>query len=303
MSNEYRAGFLGLVGYPNAGKSSLMNALIEEKVSIVSRKPQTTRRRVLGIHSSPEGQIVFVDSPGLVKTQKGLNSFIAREAQGVIDDSDALVAVLATDAETMDEAEDTLRWVTASGKPWFAVITKSDLADKAHRVRILSERVETAGGRVLTIASTAKPEDNKEAREEILAASRALLPVTPQPLYDVELFTSETERTLVAEIIREKCFELLHQEVPFGTAVLIQKFDEAATPLRIYAEILVSRTSHKAIVIGEGGQMIKKIGTAARADIEKLLDGQVFLQLNVAVRENWFENKSLLKELGYVHND
>lgn len=299
--SDYKAGFIGLVGFPNAGKSSLMNVLVEEKVSIVSKKPQTTRRRVLGIHSDKEGQLVFVDAPGIVTAKKGLNAYIAREAQEVINDADGLLAVLALDAENADEAKETLDWVQKSGKPWKAVITKTDVKEKAHREMILAHLVEERGGEVFKISNT-KP--NKQIREELLKVCHGLVPSSPQPLYDVELFTPETERDMVAEIIREKCFEFLHQEVPFGTAVKIAKYDEESQAIpRIYAEIMVSRESHKSIAIGEGGQMIKKIGTAARTDIEKLLGTKVFLQLNVSVRDNWMENKSIMKEFGYVHDD
>lgn len=300
---SYRAGFLGLIGQPNAGKSTLMNYLVEAKISIVSAKPQTTRRRMLGIWSSKEGQIVFVDAPGLIKAEQGLNGFLAREAEEVVRDSDALLAVLAVDAARAEEAEQTLALVKASGKPWLAIITKTDLAEKAHRAGILKNLVEAAGGRALTLSALKKDRDSGEEHRAVIDACLALLPEAPAPLYDAELFTPESEKSLAVEIVREKCFEFLHQEVPFGIAVQPLLFDEAADPVpRLAFDIIVSKENHKGMVIGRGGEMLKKIGTAARKDIEKMLGEKIFLELKVTVRENWARQAKFMKELGYVHD-
>lgn len=301
---SYRAGFLGLIGQPNAGKSTLMNFLVEEKISIVSAKPQTTRRRMLGIWSSKEGQIVFVDAPGLIKAEQGLNGFLAREAEEVVRDSDALLAVLAVDAAKPEEAEQTLALVKASGKPWLAIITKADLAEKAHRTTILKNQVEAAGGRAVTVSALKKGRDSAEDHRALIDACLALLPLAPAPLYDAEIFTPETEKSLAVEIVREKCFEFLHQEVPFGIAVQPLLFDEAAHPVpRLAFDIIVSKENHKGMVIGRGGEMLKKIGTAARQDIEKMLGEKIFLELKVTVRENWARQAKFMKELGYVHDN
>lgn len=300
---SYRAGFLGIIGQPNAGKSTLMNFLVDEKVAIVSRKPQTTRRRVLGLWNSDEGQIVFVDAPGILKAKAGLNAFLAREAQEVIQDSDALLAVLPVDADKAGEAEEILEMVAAAKKPWMAVITKADLREKGHRVAILRNLVEARGGRALSVSALVKDKDSAEDREALLLEFLALLPEAPAPLYDVELFTPETERALAAEIVREKCFEHLHQEIPFGLAVRIIKFDEAAQPVpRLSIEILVAKDNHKGMTIGKGGEVLKRIGTEARKDIEKLLGEKIFLELQVCVRKDWSENRRMMKELGYVHD-
>lgn len=298
---SYRAGFLGLIGQPNAGKSTLMNFLVREKVSIVSKKPQTTRRRVLGLWSSDEGQIVFVDAPGIVNAKEGLNAFLAREAREVIQDSDALVAILSVDADKPEAAEEILDLVAKSGKPWIAVITKTDISDKAHRVNIIKSLVEARGGKALSMS--VRDKEAAEDREAILPDLLALLPTAPAPLYDIELFTPETERALAAEIIREKCFEHLHQEIPFGLAIRIIRFDEAADPVpRLAADIMVAKENHKGMVIGKGGEVLKKIGTDARKDIEKLLGEKIFLELQVSVRKDWSTNKRLMKELGYSHD-
>ncbi|MGZ3745017.1 MAG: GTPase Era [Pseudobdellovibrionaceae bacterium] len=299
---SYKAGFLGLIGQPNAGKSTLMNYLVSEKVSIVTEKPQTTRRRVLGVWSSEEGQIVFVDAPGLINADKGLNGFLAKEAEDVIGQSDAILAVISLDEKNAEDAEKVIKMVSGSQKPWVGVITKSDLVEKQHRIMILKKMIEEAGGKALQV-SAKDMEADPENREAILLELLALLPESPAPLYDVELFTPHNTRDLVAEIIREKCFEFVHQEIPFSMAVRILKFDENATPCpKIYAEILVAKENHKAIVIGKGGANLKEIGTAARKEIEALMGEKVFLDLIVNFKADWFNNKRIMQELGYVRD-
>ncbi len=297
---SYKAGFLGLIGQPNAGKSTLMNFLVDEKVSIVSAKPQTTRRRILGMWSTDKGQIVFVDAPGLIKAEKGLNGFLEKEAQDVIRSSDALIAVISIDEQKADDAMKVIELVSQSGKPWIGVITKTDIEDKAHRIMILKRMIEEKGAKAFSI-SVAKSADDVEEREAILIEFLELLPESPAPLYDTELFTNENVREMATEIIREKCFEVLHQEIPYSLAVRIIKFDEeSASVPKIHAEIMVSKEGHKGIVVGKEARTIKEIGTLARKEIEKLMDQKVFLDLNVAVKEAWFENKRMMKELGYV---
>jgi GTP-binding protein Era len=299
----YRSGFVGLIGQPNAGKSSLMNLLVQEKVSIVTPKPQTTRRRVLGIVSEDQGQAVFVDAPGVLKAAKGLNAFLTQEATDVIEQSDLLIAVIATDTETKEQAQDILDMVIASKKPWMMVITKVDMIEFQRRIDTLKElaaKHKSCLG-VIEASNTWKKEDAKAVRQEILRLCFSKLPESPKPLYDIELFTPHNVKDLVAEIVREQCFEVLHHEIPYNIAVRIQKFDESDPKMpRIHAEILVAKESHKPILIGKGGATIKEIGMLARKSIEKMMDQKVYLGLEVTVRENWFENKMIMKELGYV---
>lgn len=300
---SYKAGFLGLIGQPNAGKSTLMNYLVSEKVSIVTEKPQTTRRRVLGVWSTEAGQIVFVDAPGIINADKGLNSFLAQEAQDVINSSDAVLAVLSVDEKDPEDAEKVLKMVSTSGKPWAGVITKSDIEEKQHRIMILKRMIEDAGGKAFQVSAKDMDAD-PENRDALLREFLSLLPDSPAPLYDVELFTPHQTRDLVAEIIREKCFEFVHQEIPFSMAVRILKYDESATPCpKIYAEIMVAKENHKAIVIGKGAENIKNIGMNARKEIEKLLGEKVFLDLKVNFKQDWFNNKRIMQELGYVRNN
>ena len=296
--STYRSGFLGLIGQPNAGKSSLLNFLVKEKVSIVTNKPQTTRRRIIGLHTTEHGQIVFVDAPGMVKSTSGLNSFLEKEAHDVIKSSDALVAVLSLNEDTAERNQEIVELAKNSKKPWVGLITKIDLKDLDHRALILKGMIEMAGGKSLSISNT---KGTNQDRLTILDELMQLLPEASAPVYNTDSYTTEHVRDLAAEIIREKCFEVLNYEIPYQLAVQIRKFEEDAKPCpKIYADILVAKDSHKPILIGKGAINIKKIGQDARKEIEAIMQEKVFLDLNVVVKENWFENKVTMKDLKYV---
>lgn len=298
-----KAGFVGLIGLPNAGKSTLMNFLIKEKVSIVTPRPQTTRRRVHGIWTSKEAQIIFVDAPGVVTSRPGLFEFLAHEAQEVMSESDAVLAVLSLDLKTKEEAEQILAMVKKSGKPWMAVITKADLDDKSHRAVILQDMVAQMGGKSMSISCTKTDGFQDTDRNLLLSAIQELLPESQAALYDAEMYTTENMRDLACEIVREKCFLNLKDEVPYSIAVRPIEFKEDAQPVpRITLEILVAKDNHKGIVIGKGGSLLKKIGQESRKEIEKLMGQKIFLGLNVATREGWTDNKRIMKELGYLHD-
>jgi GTP-binding protein Era len=299
-----KAGFVGLIGLPNSGKSTLMNFLIDEKVSIVTPRPQTTRRRVHGIFNSPQSQIVFVDAPGLVNSKPGLFEFLAKEAEEVIAESDALLAVLSLDLKSSEEAQSVIDLVKKSGKPWMAVINKTDLDAFAHRALILKDRLSQLNVPVLSLSCVRKDSFQKEDRQALIEEIEKLLPESPAPLYDPELYTTESLRDLACEIVREKCFLNLKDEVPYTIAVRPIEFKEEAEPVpRISLEILVSKENHKGIVIGRGGQLLKKIGQEARLEIEKIMSQKIFLGLKVASREDWYNNSRIMKELGYKHDD
>lgn len=294
---SYRAGFLGVIGLPNSGKSTLVNRLVGEKVSIVSSKPQTTRRRSLGILTKSEGQVVFVDSPGVLTAKSGLNHFLMEEAHDVIAKSDALMAVLNIDEKDLDHLKQIIDLATQSGKPWFAVIHKTDLP-QLHRPEILKSELKEKN---IPVLSGSGLKGEQEFLDKIVDQALALMPESPQAIYDRDLFTPATERELCAEIIREKCFEALHQEIPFSTAVRILRFKEnEGAVLKIEGEILVSKPNHQGIVVGREAQMIRQIGTEARKDIEKLMQRKVFLRLEVSTAKDWVKNPKVMKELGYV---
>ncbi len=291
-----KAGFVALIGEPNAGKSTLMNALIGEKVSIVTPKPQTTRQRVMGILTTETAQLVFVDAPGMLKSTSGLNAFLREEAQDVIKNADVVVALLSSDA-TQQSVEDLVRTVGREKKPMVAVITKCDLLKGTATPRFFKYLVEEKIS-FFSISALKRPQ---EAKDEILKVVTPLLPESPAALYDGEIYTTQTLREMTAEAIREACFLNLRQEIPYGLAVRISHFKEDEGPVvKIAAEIIVEKDNHKGIVIGAKGAMMREIGSAARKEIEKFLGRQVFLELHVAAKPNWFQNKRLMQELGYV---
>lgn len=294
---SFRAGFVGLIGLPNSGKSTLLNAVVGEHVSIVSPKPQTTRRRVMGLWNTENFQAVLVDAPGIVKSKAGLFQFLHEECSDIVNQSDVLVVVLNVDASSFEELQEVVQMARHSGKPWLAIIHKIDLPE-AHRPVILHQYLRELNVPVIQGSALKDPEVLKERLMEELPA---LLPDAPGPLYDRELFTLSTMRELAAELIREKAFLNLYQEIPFGLAVRILKFDEDSGPVvKIFAEIMVNKENHRPIVIGEGGRMLKRIGTEARKDIERLMDRKVYLGLKVSVKRNWAKNPGLMKELNYV---
>lgn len=294
---KYRAGFIGLIGLPNSGKSTILNALVGEKVSIVTAKPQTTRRRVMGLLTEKDYQIVFVDAPGVVQAKTGLNKFLAEESQDVISQSDALIAILNIDEKNADHLNTIIELVKASGKPWMAVIQKTDLP-QMHRPQILRDKLSALGVPVIQGSALQEP---KALKELLLGEAVKLLPEAEGPLYDSELYTLSSTRELCGEIIREKCFENLHQEIPFGLAVKVMKYTEDEGPtVKLYSEIYVGKENHRPIVIGRDGGVLKKIGTEARKEIEKLIGRKVYLDLRVSSKTEWQKNPGMMKELGYV---
>lgn len=299
MSNlsDFKAGFVGLIGHPNAGKSSILNRLVEEKIAAVTPKPQTTRRRVLGIINDDRGQIIFVDAPGLVKTTTGINPFLTKELQSVIEESDMLIAVLSLDTETPEMIDEILDMVANRRKPWCAFINKTDLQEKAHRLGKVIEKIELRKGTYFM--GTCSHEEGVP-KSDIVNFCLENLPHNPGPLYDSEITTPHSLRELSVEFVREKCFEILEKEIPYQLAVRIIKFNESEAIPHISFEILVSKETHKGIVIGKSGATLKKIGIEARKEIEKLMDSKVFLQFHVSIRSQWMKNSKMMEELGYV---
>lgn len=295
---SYKAGYVGLIGMPNAGKSTLANALVGEKVAIVTRKAQTTRKRILGIISEEDYQIVLADAPGVISSKKGINGFIVGEYKDVIESSDVLVAVLNLDAYSEEEIEKTINMVKDSGKKCLAVVTKMDMG-QIHRAEKIKYKLREMGMEYVETSALKKPEQAKERLVDLLVEK---LPEAPGPFYDTDLYTTSTVKQMCEEIIREKCFEQLHDEVPYGLAIHVRKFEEGDKIQKIYADVLIERESHKQIVIGKKGQSLRRIGMYAREDIEKLVGTKVYLELFVKVKEDWSYQKSTMRELGYVNH-
>ena len=291
---SYKAGFVGLIGLPNSGKSSVLNLLVGEKVSIVSSKPQTTRRRSVGLISEKTFQAVLLDAPGLIQAEKGLNHFLELEALEVIKESDILIGVLNIDAASFDELEKVIDLVVKSKKPYFFYINKCDLP-QLHRPVRLREHLQKLNAPVIQGSALTEVTKTKELLFEQI---EKLLPESPGPMYDVDLLSLQPQREIVSELIREQCFNLLHDEIPFGLAV---KFEEGVKLDKIYAELLVAKENHIKMVVGQRADKIKTIGELARKEIEKFLKKKVYLDLHVKSQKNWQTNPRSLKELGYVH--
>ncbi len=294
---SYKAGFVGIIGLPNAGKSSLLNLLLNEHLCIVSRKPQATRKRIHGVISHKDYQIVFVDSPGFLK--KGKNSmteFIAEEARKVIDDVDVLLLMVPADLESKREMEPLLQVIEGAKKPVLFCMSKSDLK----KSKATEELLFTLSDKGYMGFPASIKKKSQEDKDKILSQIAQALPDCDAPLYDEELYTTEKMRDIAGELIREQCFELLEQEIPFGIGVVVESFKDEENIIRIDASIIVEKENHKGIVIGKGGSVLKKIGEQARKKIELMLGQKIYLGLHVSHKPNWTDQKRMMKELGYV---
>ncbi len=302
MSSEekYKSGFAALIGRPNAGKSTLLNALVGERIAAVSSKPQTTRKRIQGIVTRPEGQIIFVDTPGVHKPGYTLN----RRMMGLV--ADALqqvdVILLMRDATTSFGAGDrfTFDLVKQAGqsgqalKPTFLLLNKIDLLRDKSRLLPMIEQYSQEYDFAEIIPISAIKHDNHET---LIKKIFEYLP-EGERLYDPEIFTDEIERNIAAEFVREKILELTSQELPFATAVRTEMWQEERNATEIHCVIYVERESQKPIIIGKGGQMLKEIGMKARRDIENMLGRHVRLHLFVRVQDQWRNDPRALDELG-----
>ncbi len=298
-SPSFRCGYVAIIGEPNVGKSTFMNAVLGIKLSIVTPKPQTTRRRILGFQSGPDYQIVFVDTPGIIKPRYVLQRSMVEAAHGAIAESDIVLLMLDSE-RTLDRATllppglDAL--LESAGRPVIAVLNKTDLVKDKTRLLPLMAAI-TAYPFVKTVIpiSALKREALGVVERELVA----LLPEHP-PLYDVDTLSDQPERFFVTEIIREKIFELFREEVPYSTEVVIASYEELDTHDSISAEIIVERESQRGILIGKGGAAIKEIGMRARKDIEAFLLRRVYLELHLKVREGWRDNEDWVRRFGYM---
>lgn len=294
-SASYRCGLVAIVGRPNVGKSTLLNHLIGQKIAITAPKPQTTRHRILGIKTRDNAQILYVDTPGLHQDAKGaMNTYLNRAAYRALYDVDVIVMVV--EALRWNE-EDQLVYdaVLKTGAPLVLAVNKVDkLKDKAKLLPYLQELGQRQGVLDIVPISALKFQQLDRFEEQILAH----LPVQA-PLFPEDQLTDRSVRFIVAEIIREKLVRQLHDELPYATTVEIESFDESNKTVRIGAVIWVANPNQKGIVIGKGGASLKRIGTAARQDIEKLLERKVHLELWVNVKRGWANDEKALAQLGY----
>ena len=292
----FKSGFIGIIGRPNVGKSTLMNAMIGDKVAIATHKPQTTRNRITGIKNVDGGQLVFIDTPGIHRAVTPLNRSMVEEAEAVLASVDVVLFLVEAAAGINKNDRDILETLKAVSLPVILVINKIDVIDKTRLLPLIDEARHLFSFLAIVPVSALKSDGIPGLLQEILDA----LP-EGQPYFPEEMFTDRSERFIAAEIIREKIMMLVHNEVPYSTAVTVDAFkeDEKRNLIRIAATITVEKESQKGILIGKRGDMLKKIGTQARLDLEKFFASRIFLELFVRVRKDWTHNEQMLKELGY----
>jgi GTPase len=287
-----KAGFVNIFGKPNAGKSTLLNALVGEKLAIVSHKVQTTRHRIKGIVTAPGYQIIFSDTPGIIEPKYRLHEKMMHTVKSSLEDAD--IALFITDAREPQEESDAIFSALRLKVPAIVVLNKTDAVSKEKleaAIAFYSER--NYCKQVIAISALKKTGIN-----DLLETLVGLLPES-EAFYEEDQLTDLSTRFFVGELIREKIYELYQDELPYQATVLVQEFKEKTTLIKIMADIIVQRDSQKAIILGDKGNMIKKLGTAARLDIEKFLGSKVFLELFVKVRPKWRDNELHLKEYGY----
>jgi GTP-binding protein Era len=293
MEAKHKAGFVNIFGPPNAGKSTLMNALLGERLAIVSPKVQTTRHRILGILTEPEYQIIFSDTPGIIDPQYKLHNKMMQQVRSAVEDAD--VALLMVDATDNPDAFTTIIDSLKLKTKKILLVNKVDLIEdkdkQAELVKAFEERIKP--DKTMVISALKKINTKK-----IIPAILKFLPDAP-PFYPDEDISDRPMRFFVSEMIREKIYALYEQEIPYHTAVLVQTFEELPHVTKIRADIIATRETQKMILLGTGGSMIKKLGTQARESIEKFLDKKVYLELFIKVRPKWRENDNYLKEYGY----
>ena len=287
-----KSGFVNIFGKPNAGKSTLLNALIGEKLAIVSHKVQTTRHRIKAILTGPDHQIIFSDTPGIIEPKYKLHEKMMQAVKGSLADAD--VALLITDARENPEESHLIFTSLKLKVPALVLLNKCD-AVSAETIKATTEffTQQPYCKQVIVISAL-----KKKGIDELLAVIIALLP-EGAPFYEGDDISDLPTKFFVSELIREKIFLLYGEEIPYHATVLVQEFKEKTTLIKIGADIIVQRDTQKGIILGEGGKMIKELGTLARKDIEAFLDSKVFLELFVKVRPKWRDNEMQLKEYGY----
>ena len=292
-STLFKSGFVGIIGKPNVGKSTLFNCIIGEKVAITTHKPQTTRNRIVGIKNSDRGQIIFLDTPGIHRAKTPLNRYMVSTAFNTFADVDVILFIV--DAETPFGEED-VNSMKNTTVPVILLINKIDLVEKERLLPLIDELKDLHSFRDIIPLSALK-EFNVDTLVNVIWN---LLPEGPK-YFPEDMFTDSSERFLAAEIIREKVMLLTHQEIPYSTAVVLESFkeDERKNLIRMRATINVEKNSQKGIIIGKKGSMLKEIGKQARLEMEKFFGTRIFLELFVRVSKDWTRNERMLTELGY----
>ncbi len=291
-----KTAFIALVGRPNVGKSTLLNALMQEKIAIVSPKPQTTRNRINGIFTEGEDQFVFFDTPGIFQPRNALGDMMVKTANTTMQDGDAVVLVADVDREPGDVEQNVIAYAKRAEVPCVLVLNKTDLVNAPDVAQAITAYAALHDFHAI-IPISAKSGRGVEA---VMAECRAFLH-EGEWFFPDDIATDQPVRQMAAEIIREKVLRTTNKEIPHGVAVLVEKFteDKKTGMVSIHADIYCEKASHKGIIVGRGGEGLRRIGTYAREDLEKLLDAKVYLNLWVRVKENWRESVVGVTNLGY----
>lgn len=283
-----------IIGRPNVGKSTLMNALVGEKVAIVSKKPQTTRGRIAGVLTEGEDQYVFLDTPGLYKPHNLLGEYMMKTVGTASEDADAVMFVVDASKKLNKAETEALDAYAKNPDNVILIINKTDITDKDQLLRYIADISSKYTFRSVIPASAKTGDGLDIVRNEI----KEFLIESPHFFPD-DMYTDQPERQVASEVIREKILRLTDDEIPHGIAVVIEDFTDENTLIKIRAEIYCERAAHKKIIIGKGGEMLKKIGTYAREDLEVMFGCKVYLDLWVRVKENWRDNRAMLQNLGF----
>ena len=294
MNDQYKSGFVTLIGRPNVGKSTLMNSLIGQKIAITSNKPQTTRNRIQTVYTSEEGQIVFVDTPGIHKAKNKLGDYMVNVAERTLKEVDVVLWLVEPSNFIGAGEQHIIEQLSKVSTPVILVINKIDTVKKEELLGFIDTyRKEMDFDEIVPVSAL-----KKENTDELIKCIMKYLPYGPA-FYDEDTVTDQPQRQIVAEMIREKALRCLDEEIPHGIAVTIEKMKWRGNIVDIEATIICERESHKGIIIGKQGSMLKKIGMSARRDIEDLLESRVNLQLWVKVKKDWRDSEFLLKNFGY----
>jgi len=293
---KFKSGFIAIIGRPNAGKSTLLNRLLGQKLAIISNKPQTTRNRILGVKNHPEGQIIFIDTPGIHQSKSRLNQLMVKTALTTYNEVDGICFLIEADHANSAENDFILETLKEVANPVFLVINKIDLAAKQDLLPIMERYAHRRSFSQIIPISALRGDGVDILVREFLK----VLPEGPQ-LFPEDMITDLPERFLAAELIREKIFRLTREEIPYATAVEVEEFreEEGKDLIRIRAIIQVERESQKGVLIGKKGHMLKEIGKQAREEMEALFGARVFLELWVKVEKDWREDPRALRRLGY----
>lgn len=291
--SQHKAGYVNIIGKPNAGKSTLCNALVGEQLSIITPKASTTRHRILGIVNTEEYQVVFSDTPGIIEPAYKLHESMMSAVRDSIDDADVLIVLV--DVTNTDLNEEHLKLIAAAKSPVILMVNKVDLSEPTKVAKVIKEVSEKINPKEVFAISAI----NGVNADSLLKTIVNYIPVH-EPYYPKDQLTDRNTRFFVSEMIREKIFNNYEKEIPYSTEVIVHDYKEEANIDKIYAYIIVERDSQKGIIVGKNGEGIKKIGMEARKDIEAFVQKKVFLDLRVKVEENWRKNELKLKRWGYI---